>query len=252
MKRAIALIGIAIIILGGLFLYKNHSVVSIFHHTDGNTEELKGMDQMAMPGVKIQTTFENDKVKIVHYHFDAHATIPMHNAPDLVAVWLTDGHLKLTAPDGTSKKMSVKKGQAEYEPAESHAGENLSDSPLDFISVQLKRTTAHVTPNPTNGENMKSMDEMSGNGLSVKTEFANDELQIERFRVDPGGTIPWHTPPAGVQVQLTNGKLRISFENGKSIDADLKAGTAVWFESMRHMGKNIGDTPIEFVSVQLK
>ncbi len=82
--------------------------------------------------------FENDRVRVVRYHFDPHAKVPMHDGPDLVAVWLTNARLKLTLPDGTSTTEIHKAGETEWAPAGRHAGENLTDTPLEFISVQLK------------------------------------------------------------------------------------------------------------------
>jgi quercetin dioxygenase-like cupin family protein len=82
--------------------------------------------------------FENDRVAVVRFRFSPHARIPMHAAPDLVAIWLTDARLKLAFPDGTSKVESRKAGEVEWESAQKHAGENLADTPLEFIAIQLK------------------------------------------------------------------------------------------------------------------
>ncbi len=81
---------------------------------------------------------ENKRVAVVRFRFGPHAKIPLHAAPDLVAIWLSDAHLKLTFPDGTSKVEDHRAGDVEWEPAQRHSGENLADAPLDFISVQLK------------------------------------------------------------------------------------------------------------------
>lgn len=82
--------------------------------------------------------FENNRVKVIRYHFAPHAKIPMHDAPDLVAVWLTEAHLKPMFSDGTSKDEIHKAGDAEWTPAQRHAGENLADISLEFISIQLR------------------------------------------------------------------------------------------------------------------
>jgi quercetin dioxygenase-like cupin family protein len=91
-----------------------------------------------MAGVRDNVEFENEQVRVVHYHFAPHATIPMHQAPDVVAVWLTDAQLKLTFPDGVWEVEKHKAGEIAWRPAQQHAGENLADSPLEFIAVQLK------------------------------------------------------------------------------------------------------------------
>ncbi len=92
--------------------------------------------------VQRKVEFENDRVKVIRYHFAPHAKIPMHDAPDLVAIWLTDAHLKLTFTDGTSKDEIQRAGDVEWAPAQRHSGENLADIPLEFISVQLKANSS--------------------------------------------------------------------------------------------------------------
>ncbi len=101
----------------------------------GKGEPVMEKEQSA---VMRKVEFENDRITAVRFRFAPHAKIPMHAAPDLAAIWLTDAHLKLTFPDGTSKVEDRKAGDVEWEPAQRHSGENLADTPLDFISVQLK------------------------------------------------------------------------------------------------------------------
>ncbi len=95
-------------------------------------------------GVQRSVEFENDRVTVVRYRFAPRAKIPLHDAPDLVAVWLTDARLKLTLPDGTSKEENHKAGDVAWTSAQTHAGENMADSPLEFISVQLRGGSART------------------------------------------------------------------------------------------------------------
>ncbi len=90
-------------------------------------------------GVRRNVEFENEHVRVVRFRFSPHAKIPMHDAPDVVTVALTDGHLRLTFPDGAIKDLSYKPGETRWAPAQRHAGENVGDAPLEFIAVQLKR-----------------------------------------------------------------------------------------------------------------
>jgi len=55
-----------------------------------------------MDGVKRTVEFENDLVSVVRYRFEPHAKVPIHHAPNLVAVWLTDVQLRLSFLDGTA------------------------------------------------------------------------------------------------------------------------------------------------------
>lgn len=91
------------------------------------------------PGVTETLISQNDKVRIIRFHFEPGAIIPMHHAPDVVATWLDDGHFKLTHPDGSAQDMHVKAGQTQWFDAQDHTGENLAKTPLDFVVTQMKQ-----------------------------------------------------------------------------------------------------------------
>lgn len=91
-----------------------------------------------MTGVETVVEYESDQVAVVRFRFSPHATIPMHTAPDLVAIWLSDAQLKMTFPDGTFKVEDHRAGEVTSQSAQQHAGENLKDKALEFIAVQFK------------------------------------------------------------------------------------------------------------------
>ncbi|HEX9076995.1 MAG TPA: cytoplasmic protein [Anaerolineae bacterium] len=93
-------------------------------------------------GVQHNVEFENEQIRVVRFRFGPHSKIPMHDAPDVVTVALTPGHLRLTFPDGAIQDLNYRSGQTDWAPAQRHAGENMGDAPLEFIAVQLKRNTA--------------------------------------------------------------------------------------------------------------
>jgi quercetin dioxygenase-like cupin family protein len=63
-----------------------------------------------------------------------------------VVVWLTDAHLKMTFPDGTSQEENLRAGQVAWVAPTRHAGENLSDQPIEFIAVIPKDAATGGTP----------------------------------------------------------------------------------------------------------
>jgi quercetin dioxygenase-like cupin family protein len=88
--------------------------------------------------------FENDQVRVLKIHYGPHEKSVMHSHPNAVVTFLTDAHVKFTMPDGTSKETSGKAGDAMWTPAETHLSENLSDTPLEGILVELKgKPAAH-------------------------------------------------------------------------------------------------------------
>ena len=81
---------------------------------------------------------DNAYARIVKAHYGPHEKSVMHAHPDLVAVFLTDGKVKFTYPDGKSEERTVKAGDALFTPATVHLPENTGDKAFDVILVEFK------------------------------------------------------------------------------------------------------------------
>ena len=81
---------------------------------------------------------ENEKVRILKVHYGPHEKSVMHSHPAGVAVFLTDSKARFTYPDGKTEDVNTKAGDAQYTPAVTHLPENLGDSGMDVIVVELK------------------------------------------------------------------------------------------------------------------
>jgi len=108
---------------------------------------LTGAVAMAQDPVKVDPNHykvesENAEVRIVRFHYGPHEKSVMHSHPDLVVVYLTDMHIKMTTPDGKSQEQTGKAGQAQWTPAGTHLPENLSDKPAEGILVEFKTKPA--------------------------------------------------------------------------------------------------------------
>ena len=98
---------------------------------------------LAQDAVKADSThysvvLENEHVRVLHIHYGAHEKGNMHSHPCSVTVFLTDGNLRMTLPDGKSRIGTVKAGQTVWEDAGSHQPENISEQPFDAIRTELK------------------------------------------------------------------------------------------------------------------
>ena len=83
--------------------------------------------------------FENESVQVFRITIRPHEKIPMHELTPRVVVLLTDEHLKLTFPSGETREESHWAGETMWLDSQRHAGENLSDKPIQFIVVIPKR-----------------------------------------------------------------------------------------------------------------
>ena len=112
---------------------------------------LTGAVAMAQDPVKVDPNHyklvsENAQVRVLRFHYGPHEKSVMHSHPDLVVVYLTDMHVKMTLPDGKAQEQSGKAGEAQWTPAGSHLPENLSDQPIEGILVELRTKSAPHRP----------------------------------------------------------------------------------------------------------
>ena len=104
----------------------------------GITARTFAQDAVKNDPAHYKVEFENDKVRILRFHYGPHEKSIMHSHPDAVAVFLTDGKVKFTLPDGKSVDASGKAGAAQYSPAQVHLPENLGDAAMDGVVIELK------------------------------------------------------------------------------------------------------------------
>jgi quercetin dioxygenase-like cupin family protein len=80
--------------------------------------------------------FQNPQVRVARVRLDPHQQIPMHEVPPHVAVWLTDGELKVKYPDGRSEIQHFQAGETRWVAMGKHAGENVSTHPMEFVVIE--------------------------------------------------------------------------------------------------------------------
>ena len=100
----------------------------------------------------LKLEFENDAVRVLRILIGPHERIPMHDVSPRVVIWLTDVHLRDTFPDGKTRQEDRQAGEITWVSREKHAGENLSDKPIEFIAVVLKAAEPSFGTKETQGE----------------------------------------------------------------------------------------------------
>jgi len=82
--------------------------------------------------------FENEQVRVLKITYGPKEKSVMHEHPNGVAVFITDGQIKFELPDGKSQDAAVKAGQAMFAPGGKHLPENVGDKPFEVVLVELK------------------------------------------------------------------------------------------------------------------
>jgi hypothetical protein len=93
--------------------------------------------QTGPAAVKIE--FENDSVLVLRIRMEPHEKTPMHDIVGArVVVWLSDTHLRDTSADGRTNEIHRSAGAVDWVPPQRHAGENLSDQPIEWLAIVPK------------------------------------------------------------------------------------------------------------------
>ena len=72
---------------------------------------------------------ENAQVRVLRITYGPHEKSVMHGHPTSVAVFLTDGQVQFTLPNGKTEERTWKAGQTMWLPAGKHLPENVSKDP---------------------------------------------------------------------------------------------------------------------------
>jgi len=88
--------------------------------------------------------FENEQVRVLRVVYGPGEKSVMHQHADSVAVYLTDGHLRITFPNGRTGEPRVKSGQSMWHPAGAHLIENLGDTRFELVLTELKTPLAAI------------------------------------------------------------------------------------------------------------
>jgi hypothetical protein len=75
-----------------------------------------------------------------------HEKTGVHDVSARLIVWLTSAHIRDTKADGTTSDYRRAAGSIEWIPAQRHAGEYLSDNPIEFPAIVPKSSRAAASP----------------------------------------------------------------------------------------------------------
>ena len=87
---------------------------------------------------QINAEIDNGAMTVLRLRLAAREKTPMHDVSARLVVWLTDAHLRDTAEDGTTTDYHRTAGTVDWISARRHAGENLSDKPVEFLAIVPK------------------------------------------------------------------------------------------------------------------
>src|SRR5262249_3188824 len=151
----------------------------------GSAEAAQELDAAKADPQHHKVEFENDWVRVLRFRISPHEKTPLHDHPSVVVLYLTDGDLKLTPPDGEVSEAHPKAGAASWRGPTAHTVENIGAKPVEGIGVEPKGAGNPAWTPPTR-------DAVKVNAHDNKMEFENDQVRIIRVTVGKGESEPMH------------------------------------------------------------
>ena len=103
--------------------------------------------------------------------------------------------------------------------------------------------------------NLAAQDASKVNPRSYKVVLENDKVRVLEYRSLPGFGICGqgkHSHPAHLTIALSDGKLKVTTEDGKMIAAESNAGKIFWAPAETHSVENISGRPMRAYMVEIK
>lgn len=96
--------------------------------------------------------FENANVRVLRIKIGPGEKSIMHQHPNAVAVFQSNGRGKFTFPDGKTEERDIVAGQAIWTPPTTHLPENIGSAEFEVILIELKheeKANERKTPTPS-------------------------------------------------------------------------------------------------------
>ena len=99
---------------------------------------------------------------------------------------------------------------------------------------------------------LNAQDVVQVGGDTHKVLLENAQVRVLAVKIKAGEKVPMHSHPASVSYILSDGKLRITLADGKTVEKEPKAGAASWSDAVTHAVENIGTSDFSQVQIELK
>ncbi len=195
-----------------------------------------------------KVALENDSVRVCNVQAKAGEKVALHSHPDHLVYAINGGKVKFTYPDGKTKDVELKAGEATWIKAETHATDNVGTTELKLVVFELKKpAVAGSKPKaPAPDDQLKVAPE------STKLLLDNERVRLLDIHLKGGGKLAKHSHPAYVLYGVSSAKFKVTGADGKTVEKSVAAGEATWSEPTTHTVENAGSAEILALVLELK
>jgi quercetin dioxygenase-like cupin family protein len=85
-----------------------------------------------------------------------------------------------------------------------------------------------------------------------KVLLENDRVRVVEYQSKPGEKAGMHAHPASVAYFFSPAQFKFTLPDGKTAEAEVKAGQVIWQEPVTHTTENVGTTNAHALVIELK
>lgn len=187
---------------------------------------------------------ENNEVRVLRMKRGGRESIPMHEHPASVVIFLTDVREKMTGGDGKVTEVNRKAGDVAFNAATKHSEQGMSDTPSEVIIVELK-APAH---SPVLTDDIVTIDPKH-----TKVEIDNNLVRVIRVHREAHEASAMHSHPEDVVTFMTDIHQTVTPKGGEPHEVNRKRGeVSINPKPSTHEETNLKDGPMESILVELK
>ena len=211
-----------------------------------STPRKQNMDAVSVAPGLYTVAKDSAGIRVLEINYKPGDSSAMHSHPDGVLYVVEGGKTEFTMPDGSKQVYELKAGDAMISPAETHSVKNIGTTTTKAILVEVNRPNNAAAAIAADMDPMKVSPEMH--------KLVKDSLNIRAmiFTAKPGQSAAKHSHPDHVIYVIEGGKGEFTAQDGTKQVKELPKGTVLINPATTHSFKNVGNTTIKVLVVEVK
>jgi hypothetical protein len=192
---------------------------------------------------------DNEFVRVFDIRLPPGVSEPKHSHARGVTIALSDyDNETVTYPGGKVNRSHTKFGEVRWAEPVTHEARNTGTTEQHVIRVELKKDTPGPAPALSD-----PLDSLIVCKDTQKLIFENQFVRVIEERVPPGVGQPKHRHAHGLLIPLADSSIEsVDDADGPVVHRQLKFGEAGWREPVVHAVRNVGQTQLLNVRIELR
>jgi quercetin dioxygenase-like cupin family protein len=240
---------------------RNHYFAFVFLLLLGTLLTSVAAQDKSRDSTTAKVEFENEQIRVLRVSLGPHEKGAVHSHPSRLGVTLASDKVRVYFPDGSTKTTTSAAHEYFWSEPVTHQVENISDTPMQNIEIELKQANAPgVEVKPAGGDSIAQG--TAADPVAVEQEphhhvvFENQYVRVLDVVVQPGETTLFHRHSLdNVAVQLSDATIRRQYPGQDWVTSPAKAGSVGFTAGTKipyvHRITNIGSAVFHVMDIEI-